>query len=95
VFSSLVSGLHLVLSALGLAAPGDFASVGAIGVAIAVVSAAIVIAALLSLTLPPTAGSSPPHPVRAIDVSSSPSQSDPDASGHARPRAPGFGASAA
>jgi hypothetical protein len=95
VFTSLISGLHLVLSTLGLAAPADLTSVGALGVTIAIVSAAVVIAALLALTLPHAAGSSPPHPARAIDVSSPLSQSDPDASGHARPRARGFAASAA
>lgn len=68
----------------------------------ALVFAAAVIAAVavFALSLTPAGSSSPatgtsPHPLRAIDVSTRLTQSDPDAAGHARPRAPGAAASAA
>jgi hypothetical protein len=95
MFPSLVSALHLLFSALGVFTASDLSSLGALGVAVAVVSAAIVLTSILALTLVGSGRPSPAHPARAIDVSSPLSQSDPDASGHSRPRAPGFAASAA
>lgn len=95
VFESLISGLQLLLAALGLVATSDLGSIGALGVTVALVSAALLLAAVRAPALPGSTRSSPPHPARAIDVSSPLSQSDPDASGHSRPRAPGLAASAA
>ena len=56
---------------------------------------ALLLVSLLTLILPNADRISPAHPARAIDISSPLAQSDPDASGHPRPRAPGFAASAA
>jgi hypothetical protein len=95
VLHSFVSGLHLVFSALGLIEASELATVGALGVTVALVAAAIVLVATAGATLPDAARSLRAHPARAIDVSSPLSQSDPDASGHARPRAPGFAVPAA
>jgi hypothetical protein len=95
VIHSLVSGLHLVLSALGLIGASELATVGAFGMTVALVAAAIVLVATAGAALPDAAHSPRAHPSRAIDVSSPLSQSDPDASGHARPRAPGLAVSAA
>lgn len=95
MFESLVTAVHLVLSTAGLIAASELGSFGALGLTIALVSAAVVLAAVLTLALPGTAPTSLARAVRAIDVSSPLAQSDPDASGHPRPRAPGFAASAA
>jgi hypothetical protein len=95
VIESLISGLQLVLSTLGVLAPSDVGALGALGVAVALVSATIVLAAIIALTVPDAGASSPVHPARAIDLSSPLSQSDPDAAGHSRPRAPGIAVPAA
>ena len=60
-----------------------------------VLAAALVVALLYALTLPRSARASLAHARRAIDASAPLSQSDPDAAGHPRSRAPGFAASAA
>jgi hypothetical protein len=95
VFESLTAGLHLLLASLGLIASSELAAIGALGVTVALVSAAVLLVSLLTLILPNADRTSPAHPVRAIDVSSPLAQSDPDASGHPRPRAPGYAATAA
>jgi hypothetical protein len=95
VFASLISGVQFVLSTLGLLAASDAAALGALGVAVALVSAAILLASIVALIVPGAALSSSVHPARGIDLSSPLSQSDPDAAGHCRPRAPGLAASAA
>ena len=95
MLESMTAGLHLLLYTLGLIGPSDLASIGAFGVAVAVVSAAAMLVSLLALILPSAGSLSSTHATRAIDVSSPLSQSDPDASGHPRPRAPGFAALAA
>lgn len=82
--------LGFVASALGLIAVPDAA---ALGVAIALIAlATLTIAVALSL-VPGTEGTTP-HPLRAIDVSTLLAQSDPDAAGHPRPRAPGVAVAA-
>lgn len=68
--------------------------------ALAFAAAALAAVALLAITLahvelPRSATGSAPHPLRAIDVSVRLTQSDPDAAGHTRPRAPGMAAPAA
>jgi hypothetical protein len=93
VLEGLVSTLQLVLSVVGgfAAAP----EAGALGLALAVVVAILVVSAVTGGVAPSSATRSGPHPRRAIDRSVRPSQSDPDAAGHPRPRAPGLAASAA
>lgn len=77
--------LALVAAVLGLVAMPDAAS---LGLAIALVAVAVLAAAITLGALPATRSGSP-HPLRAIAVGAIPAQSDPDAAGHPRPRAPG------
>lgn len=93
MFENLVSTLQLLLSVAGglLATPEP----GALGLAIAVVAAVVAVAVVLAVGAPCRASRSGPHPRRAIDLSCPLAQSDPDAAGHPRPRAPAFAAAAA
>ncbi|GAA1246187.1 hypothetical protein JOF42_003299 [Microbacterium phyllosphaerae] len=77
--------LGFVASALGVVAMPDAA---ALGVAIALI-ALTTLTIVVALSVAPTSPSTAPHPLRAIDVSTLLAQSDPDAAGHPRPRAPG------
>jgi len=99
MFDSLLSFLHVALSALGLVGGFDVSSLGgvtsALALTIALVAATAVLMSVAATAHSASGGASPPHPRRAIDVSSPLAQSDPDAPGHARPRAPQFAASAA
>ncbi|MFD0790461.1 DUF6412 domain-containing protein [Microbacterium insulae] len=68
--------------------------------ALVVAAAVFAAVAVLALSLAGSGASAPatgtsPHPMRGIDVSTLLTQSDPDAAGHARPRAPGAAAPAA
>ena len=95
MFDSLNAALHLVLATVHLSATPDLATVGALGIALALIAATLVVAAIHVAAVPVRSNSSPAHPARAIDISSPLTQSDPDASGHPRPRAPGHAATAA
>lgn len=77
--------LSVLLTALGLVAVPDAA---ALGVAIALVAVTALVLAV-ALSIRPSADARAPHPWRAIDASALLAQSDPDAAGHPRPRAPG------
>lgn len=81
--------IQLLLTALGaVPLPSTLTAGGMLGVA-AILVAVTVIALALALVTPQWGIRSAPHPRRAIDVSTLLAQSDPDASGHPRPRAPG------
>jgi len=81
--------LQLMLTALGaVPLPSGLEAGGMLGIA-AVLVAVAVIAVGLALVAPLFGIRSAPHPRRAIDVSTLLTQSDPDAAGHPRPRAPG------
>ena len=81
--------LRTLLVALGaLPLPDGLMAGGELGVAAVLVAAAVLAIALAVLT-PRFGIRSAPHPRRAIDVSTLLAQSDPDADGHPRPRAPG------
>ncbi|MGL3150484.1 DUF6412 domain-containing protein [Microbacterium sp. A82] len=82
--------VQLVLSALGLLAMPDLATLdfAALSLTLALVAVATLIVAI-TLGIAETGQGSSPHPLRAIDRSVLLSQSDPDAAGHPRPRAPG------
>lgn len=82
--------LGFLATALGIVALPDAT---ALGVAIALVALTTLTIVLALSVLPPGARTSP-HPLRAIDVSALLAQSDPDAAGHPRPRAPGVAVSA-
>ncbi len=85
--------LHVVLTTLGVAASAQPASTATI--AVAVLALAITAVLLLSFARPQARRGALARPRRAIDDSALISQSDPDAAGHPRSRAPGFAASAA
>lgn len=85
--------LRLLLEVFGVAALRDPSALALAAAAIAVV--AVLVLAVALVVAPPSAAGRSPHPLRAIGVSVLPSQSDPDAAGHPRPRAPGIAASAA
>ncbi|WP_217181128.1 DUF6412 domain-containing protein [Streptomyces sp. AC495_CC817] len=82
--------LSIVMTALGVVPAPDAAS---LGLAIALIAVAV-LAIAITLSLRPAGASDAPHPLRAIDVGVLLSQSDPDAAGHPRPRAPGVAAAA-
>ena len=84
--------LHVLLASLGLAAG---VPAGSLTVCALVMAAALVVVMLHAIAQPQSARSSRAHPRRAIDVSAALTQSDPDAAGHTRSRAPGLAASAA
>ncbi|MFG6444071.1 DUF6412 domain-containing protein [Microbacterium sp. P06] len=92
MFETITSTMHLLLSVLGLVGTPD---PSAIGVAVAVIAVGLLALSTVSTALPGTGDVSAPHPRRAIDISTPLSQSDPDAAGHPRPRAPQSAASAA
>ncbi|MCR2762457.1 DUF6412 domain-containing protein [Microbacterium sp. zg.B48] len=88
------SFLQVLLTSLGLLAAGS--DPAAVTVAVAVISAAaLILTVVLAITLPRSVSASLARPRRTADVSAPMSQSDPDAAGHPRSRAPGLAASAA
>ncbi|MGP3534680.1 DUF6412 domain-containing protein [Microbacterium sp. RD1] len=92
MIEALLSPLHVLLFAVGLTAAAESGALGLALVILAVAVAAAVAVALATGVAPRRSGA---HPRRAIDLSSPLAQSDPDASGHPRPRAPGIAAPAA
>ncbi|MFD5226398.1 DUF6412 domain-containing protein [Microbacterium sp. NPDC058342] len=81
--------LQLLLAALGaVPLPAGLSAGGALGMAALFVAVAVIAIALSAVTPIPGLRSAP-HPRRAIDPSTLLAQSDPDADGHPRPRAPG------
>jgi hypothetical protein len=92
VIASLIALLNLLLATAELAlTPGTGAPLLAVVLAAAVVATVAIVLVVLPALL---AGASPRAP-RPIDPSAPLTQSDPDAAGHPRPRAPGFVARAA
>jgi len=81
--------LQALLVALGaVPLPDALTAGGVLGVAAVLVATTVLVVALAVL-MPRFGIRSAPHPRRAIDVSTLLAQSDPDAAGHPRPRAPG------
>jgi hypothetical protein len=68
---------------------------GSLAVGAIIVTAALVVAVVCFVATPSAARAALRRPRRSIDVSALLAQSDPDAAGHPRSRAPGFAASAA
>ena len=80
--------LRALLVALGaVPLPDGLAAGGMLGIA-AVLVATTVLVIVLAVLMPRFGIRSAPHPRRAISVSALVAQSDPDADGHPRPRAP-------
>jgi len=92
MMESISSLLHVLLTTLGLAAPDPSA---AALVAVAITAVTVVALALQALLLPLSAVAASALPRHARDLVVALSQSDPDAPGHPRPRAPGRAVSAA
>jgi hypothetical protein len=82
--------LGVVATALGLVSVPDAA---ALGLVIALLAVTALTLALVLSVRPGTSGDAP-HPLRAIDIGTLLTQSDPDAAGHPRPRAPGVATAA-
>lgn len=82
--------MQFVLSALGLVAMPDLASLdlAALTLALALLTVVTLVVAI-TLGIVQAGRGSAPHPLRAIGASVLLAQSDPDADGHPRPRAPG------
>lgn len=99
MFAQLLTSVQLLLATLAVAGTPDLTVFGgataAVAVTMALVAASVVLVAILAVAHPASGGASPPHPRRAIDISSPLTQSDPDAPGHPRPRAPQHAATAA
>jgi len=92
MIDAISSLLHVVLVSLGVLS-GVQPTVTL--VAVALVAALLATAILLSIAPQDAARTSLARPRRGIDVSALIAQSDPDAAGHPRSRAPGSVASAA
>ena len=85
--------LQLLFAVLGVAQAPDSGLAALAVVAVAAIAVAAI--ALHMAGLPLLSGRSTAHPRTSIDVSAPLDQSDPDAAGHTRPRAPGLAAQAA
>ncbi|MFS0714143.1 DUF6412 domain-containing protein [Microbacterium sp. 2P01SA-2] len=94
---SVLSALPMLLSVIGALSLGDSSGLGvAAATAVALMAIAIAIVSVsATATTTGAAGSRRPHPRRSISPSTLLAQSDPDAPGSRRPRAPGLVASAA
>lgn len=95
MFASLLTALNLILVAaeVGLVPDGGTSPAPLLALALAaavVLAVAIAVVVFRLLAAPPSS-----RPTRPIDPSSPLAQSDPDAAGHPRPRAPGRVAPAA
>ncbi|SDQ27084.1 DUF6412 domain-containing protein [Microbacterium sp. cf332] len=91
-----LSVIPLLLSVVGALSLGDSGSLAAAATAVALVTLAIaVVSVARDGGATASAGSRRPHPQRSISPSTLLAQSDPDAPGRRRPRAPGLAASAA
>jgi len=93
MLSAIGAALHVLLAAIGLSPASEPGLVAFAAVAVAAL--VVVVLAVHILGLPPASHREGAHPRRSIDVSAPLAQSDPDAAGHARPRAPGRAAPAA
>jgi hypothetical protein len=88
--------IRSLLSVIWLTGALPLADAGAVSVTVVLLLAAALIVAVVASTRGDIGRSSTgAHPRRGIDVSTPLAQSDPDAAGHPRPRAPGIVATAA
>ncbi|WP_460800725.1 DUF6412 domain-containing protein [Microbacterium sp. GXF6406] len=82
--------MQLLATVLGFAALPDLSATQLAALALtAALFAVSVLAVAVTIGMVRTGQGSSPHPLRAIGRSVLLSQSDPDAAGHPRPRAPG------
>jgi hypothetical protein len=95
VFASFLTALNLLLVATELALLPDGGSSPAPLLALALAAAVVVAVAIAVIVFRLSAEPPPIRATRPIDPSAPLTQSDPDAAGHPRPRAPGRAAPAA
>jgi len=94
LFARLVSSFAQLL--LEMVGTTDLTSSGSFAVGALLVTATTLVVALLAVGFgPPATHVGLARPRRSIDVSATVPQSDPDAAGHPRSRAPGIAATAA
>ncbi len=93
--ASVLTALNLLLVATELALVPDAGSAPAPLLALALAAAVVVAVAIAVIVFRLSAGPPPIRATRPIDPSAALAQSDPDAAGHPRPRAPGRAAPAA
>ncbi|MFN3949292.1 DUF6412 domain-containing protein [Microbacterium sp.] len=86
MFASMLALLNVLMATAELAlTPGG----GAPLLAVVLAAAVVLTAAVVLVVLPALLAAAPPSEPRPIDPSAPLAQSDPDAAGHPRPRAPG------
>ncbi|MFG6277702.1 DUF6412 domain-containing protein [Microbacterium sp. 5K110] len=95
MFASFLTALNLLLVATELALLPDGGSSPAPLLALALAAAVVVAVAIAVIVFRLSAEPPPIRATRPIDPSAPLTQSDPDAAGHPRPRAPGRAAPAA
>jgi hypothetical protein len=95
MIASFLTALNLLLVTAEIALVPDGGASPAPLLALALVAAVVLTAAVAVMVLRLVAGALPAPPTRPIDPSAPLAQSDPDAPGHPRPRAPGRAAPAA
>ncbi|KZE42187.1 DUF6412 domain-containing protein [Microbacterium sp. T32] len=95
MIASFLSALNLLLVAAELALVPDGGSSPAPLLALALAAAVVLTVAIAVVVFRLLSGSPPVAATRPIDPSAPLAQSDPDAAGHPRPRAPGRAAAAA
>lgn len=92
MLDGIFGALHVLLALAGLVGVADGST---LALTVALIALALAVAVLRGIDASTRATRTRAHPRRAMDLSSPLSQSDPDAAGHARPRAPGLAAPAA
>ena len=95
MIASFLTALNLLLVAAEVALTPDGGASPAPLLALALAAAVVLTVAVAVLVCRLLADAPPARPTRPIDPSAPLAQSDPDAAGHPRPRAPGRAAPAA
>ncbi|MFS0793651.1 DUF6412 domain-containing protein [Microbacterium sp. 1P10AE] len=95
MIASFLTALNLLLVTAELALTPDGGASPAPLLALALAAAVVLTVAVAVLVFRLLTGAPPARPTRPIDPSAPLAQSDPDAAGHPRPRAPGRAAPAA
>ncbi|MDI9892968.1 DUF6412 domain-containing protein [Microbacterium sp. NPDC016588] len=95
MIASFLTALNLLLVAAEVALTPDGGASPAPLLALALAAAVVLTVAVAVLVFRLLADAPPARPTRPIDPSAPLAQSDPDAAGHPRPRAPGRAAPAA
>lgn len=95
MIASFLTALNLLLVTAEIALAPDGGASPAPLIALALAAAVVMTVGLAVVMFRLLSGAPPARPTRPIDPSAPLAQSDPDAAGHPRPRAPGHAALAA